>query len=65
VARLLKTNSAPVDLVGEVYLTTLSRRPTPEEQASAVKYITRGTLAQKLEDLQFVLLNKVDFIFNY
>ena len=65
VALLLKNNSTPVDLVGEIYLATLSRRPTPEEQASAVKYISRGTLAQKLEDLQFVLLNKVDFIFNY
>ena len=48
VALLLKTNSTPVDLVGEIYLATLSRRPTPEEQASAVKYISRGTLAQKL-----------------
>ncbi|HEY3132975.1 MAG TPA: DUF1549 domain-containing protein [Acidobacteriota bacterium] len=67
VASLLKKNLAPADLVNELYLATLSRRPSPEEQAAGVAYITgnKRTLAIGLEDLQFVLLNKVDFIFNY
>ncbi len=67
VASLLKKNLAPPDLVNELYLTTLSRKPSPEEQAAGVAYITsnKRTLAGGLEDLQFVLLNKVDFIFNY
>ncbi|HEY2930446.1 MAG TPA: DUF1549 domain-containing protein [Acidobacteriota bacterium] len=65
VSQLLRKNLAPVDLVNELYLATLSRRPTPSEQASGVTYMTKGTLANRVEDLQFVLLNKVDFMFNY
>ncbi|MBI3940152.1 MAG: DUF1553 domain-containing protein [Acidobacteria bacterium] len=65
VARVLKGISTPLDRINELYLATLSRRPTPEEQADAIGYITKGAITTRLEDLQFVLLNKVDFIFNY
>jgi hypothetical protein len=67
VSSLLKKNLDPGGLVNELYMVTLSRRPSPTEQAAGVAYITssKRTLAAGLEDLQFVLLNKVDFIFNY
>jgi hypothetical protein len=67
VSSLLKRNLDPGGLVNELYMGTLSRRPSPAELAAGVAYITsnKRTLATGLEDLQFVLLNKVDFIFNY
>ena len=52
------------ELVEELFLSTLSRFPTEAEMELSVKmleqYRDRGA-----EDLQWALLNKVDFIFNY
>jgi len=55
-------------LVQEMFLTTLSRPPSAAELATSLTKL--GTLTatarqQAVEDLQWSLFNKVDFLFNY
>ena len=51
-------------LVEDLFLSTLSRFPSPEEKGLAVAQIQEYR-TQGVEDLMWVLLNKLDFIFNY
>ena len=63
-ARLLQTQSSDLELLDSLYLQTLSRRPTLEEKQAAVA--RRGkSRTEWVEDLQWALLNKLDFLFNY
>jgi hypothetical protein len=56
-----KDNSAIVD---ELYLATLARRPLADEKSLALGWLGEDR-KQGTEDLQWVLLNKLDFVFNY
>lgn len=47
-----------------MFLATLTRYPTEAETATMLANRT-GTRDQWLSDLQWALLNKLDFIFNY
>jgi cytochrome c553 len=52
------------ELVRELYLSALSRYPTAAEEAESVKHIE--TYRDKgLENLQWALLNKIEFLVNY
>ena len=69
VNKLIASNATPPVLVQTLYLNTLSRNPSDEELAKGIALFsnlqggqTKTTVA---EDLQFALLNKIDFIFNY
>ncbi len=62
---LAKANLSNEELVNTLYLTTLSRKPSAEEMAKVTSYFSRMTKQQVAEHLQWVLLNKVDFLFNY
>jgi len=55
------------EAVEEMFLLFLSRRPNEREQALAVEFLSRagGQRNDYLEDLAWVLLNKVDYLFNY
>ena len=64
VAKVLASTSDPGAIADQLFLATLSRRPTPEERTLAVSYLGSGTLGQKAEDLQFVLLNQLEFLFD-
>lgn len=64
VQTILRTTTVPGDIVDSLYLGTLSRRPTTAERQAGVTYLTGGNLTTKTEDLQFVLLNKLEFLFN-
>jgi hypothetical protein len=64
VARILTTTQDPATITDQLYLSTLSRHPTPAEQQTAVNYLKSGTLGPKTEDLQYVLLNSLEFLFN-
>jgi hypothetical protein len=46
-----------------LYLATLSRYPTAPERAAAIAQLGSGELTKKTEDLQFALLNKLEFLF--
>jgi hypothetical protein len=66
VRRLLTNANIPnEELVNQLYLTTLSRPPSEEERAKITPYFSRMTKTQVAQHLQWVLLNKVDFLFNY
>ncbi len=66
VAELLCAESplSTAQLVEELFLSTLSRFPTDGELALAEQML-RENVEDGVEDLQWALLNKRDFIFNY
>ena len=51
--------------IDTLWLTVLSRHPTPDEKTLALAKLTSGTRAQSAQDLLWSLFNKVDFVFNY
>ena len=66
VARLLAQNLSENDMVQEIFLATLGRTPTDEEKAALLKNrATRASREEWLSDVQWALLNKLDFLFNY
>ena len=69
VNRLVAANASPSQIVASLYLSTLSRTPTPAELAAAIALFASPangeTKAQVAEDLQFALLNKLDFLYDY
>lgn len=52
------------EIVEELYLRFLVRPPTADERSMARSLVSENR-KQGFEDLQWLLLNKVDFIFNY
>lgn len=64
VEQLVKSSKGHAEVVEELYLATLSRRPRPEELKLAVSWL-EADRRQGAEDLQWSLLNKLDFVFNY
>lgn len=56
-----KTNE---EIVDALYLATLSRPPVPAERKIAVSWLDADR-RQGAEDLDWSLLNKLDFVFNY
>ena len=63
VAKVLASTTDPGTIADQIYLSTLSRRPTAAERQQAIAYLGSGVLAQKTEDLQWVLLNSLEFLF--
>jgi hypothetical protein len=64
VARLLQTQYSDEELLDRLFLLTLSRRPTDEEKQAAIARRGRSR-TEWVEDLQWALLNKLDFLFSY
>ncbi|MCS6884850.1 MAG: DUF1553 domain-containing protein [Acidobacteriota bacterium] len=62
--KLLAAHKDDTEFINELFLTVLSRKPSTSELEQA-----RGMLAKNrtsgAEDLLWVLLNKIDFIYNY
>jgi hypothetical protein len=63
VERLIKSSQSNEEIVEQLYLSTLSRRPEPGERELAVSWLNQDRSAA--EDLHWALLNKLDFILNY
>ena len=64
VAQLLKQKKAPAAIVEELYLVTLSRRPTEDEQGRAQRWLREApSLKEGAEDLLWVLINSKGFQF--
>ena len=63
VERVLASTSDPGSIADQLYLATLSRKPTADERQASIDFLRAGTLAERTEDLQFVLLNTLEFIF--
>ncbi|HEX2061685.1 MAG TPA: DUF1553 domain-containing protein [Thermoanaerobaculia bacterium] len=64
VQKTLAATSDPGAIVDRIYLATLSRRPTATERQIAIDYLKAGTLAERTEDLQYALINSLEFLFN-
>jgi hypothetical protein len=64
VDQLVRSNLTSTQLVEQLYLATLSRPPLPEESRVAAAWLEEDR-RQGAEDLQWSLLNKLDFVFNY
>lgn len=65
--RVIQIDSLPIadeEAVRRMFLATLSRPPSEDEVATVMQRKS-GVRAQWLSDLQWALLNKLDFIFNY
>ncbi len=66
VAKLLADAAAtPEQLITQLYLNTLSRKPSAAEVTKLTPYFTSLGKQAATESLQWALLNKVDFLFNY
>ena len=69
VQKLVAAGASPSAIVSSLYVSTLSRPPSAAELAAAVALFASPangeTRAQVAEDLQFALLNKLDFLFDY
>ncbi len=64
VEKVLASTSDASKVADEIYLATLSRYPTAEERADATAKMQGTNRVPGAEDLQFVLLNKLEFLFN-
>jgi hypothetical protein len=64
VEKLAQSSKSGAEIVDELYLATLSRFPAPDEKQIAISWIEQNR-RQGAEDLQWSLLNKLDFVFNY
>jgi hypothetical protein len=69
VNKLIAANATSTAIASSLYLSTLGRLPTSAELATAVAMFSNleagQTKATVAEDLQFALLNKLDFFNNY
>jgi uncharacterized protein DUF1549/uncharacterized protein DUF1553 len=64
VATTLQATKNPAAIADALYLATLSRYPTAAERSAAITVLRSGDINRKSEDLQFALLNKLEFLFN-
>jgi hypothetical protein len=65
VALLLQTTPDDQQAVRQLFLATLSRPPTDAEMSAAIQRRSSLSREQWLSDVQWALLNKLDFIFDY
>lgn len=65
VAAILESARGPREIVEELYLRTLSRFPTAAEKEEALRYLSGEDSGRRAEDLQFALLNHVEFLFSH
>ncbi|HAM70383.1 MAG TPA: cell surface protein [Verrucomicrobiales bacterium] len=66
VKRLLKESRKPDEIVDELYLRCLARRPTDEERGRLAPFLKEpADPAAALNDLFWALLNSKEFVFNH
>jgi hypothetical protein len=65
VQTLLSQNASPQTIIDQLYLNTLSRHPSSDEVAYLTPLFQQQGTRAAAENLQWVLINKMDFLFNY
>ena len=64
VQRLLDSTQSNSKVVDELFLGTLSRRPTTEERTAAVSFLDQNRI-EGAQNVQWALLNLVEFLYNF
>jgi len=64
-ARLLKSKKTDDEVIEEMFLATLSRKPTPTQFAAVKKDLADDGREAVLQDLFWALVNSKEFLFNY
>jgi len=62
--QVLRATRDPGTITDELYLATLSRRPSQQERSAAITFLSTGDLTRNTEDLQYALLNRLEFLYN-
>ncbi len=66
IATLLKANKSEAEVLDDLYLATLSRRPRPDELTTIDELLRDSpSRAEGLQDLLWTLLNSSEFVFNH
>jgi hypothetical protein len=66
IERRLKEKKSPADILDEIYIRCLSRRPTEKEHATLTALLADSPdKKQALEDTFWALLNSREFLFNH
>jgi Protein of unknown function (DUF1553)/Protein of unknown function (DUF1549) len=66
IGRLIDKKVADSEMLHDLYLTTLSRQPTPEDVEISLKYVRKATDRRKAwEDVQWALINSKEFLFRH
>jgi hypothetical protein len=66
IARLLKENKPPAEIIDELYLGALSRFPTAAEKTKALSFVAGEKDPRPvLEDVLWTLVNSKEFVFNH
>jgi hypothetical protein len=60
----LAATNDPNVIAEKLYLVALSRPPSAEEKRIAVEYLKGGALQERTEDLMYVLINSLEFLFS-
>ncbi|HET8773440.1 MAG TPA: DUF1553 domain-containing protein, partial [Thermoanaerobaculia bacterium] len=60
----LAATNDPNTVAEKLYLAALSRPPTADEKRIAVEYLKAGPLVERTEDLLYVLINSLEFLFS-
>jgi hypothetical protein len=63
--QLLDSGKSDEQVIEEMFLSTLSRQPKPAESELAVRLLRDGDRKQRAGDIQWVLLNTVEFLLNH
>ncbi|MGZ8797371.1 MAG: DUF1549 domain-containing protein [Thermoanaerobaculia bacterium] len=63
VGKILASTSDAGSIADQIYLATLSRGPSAAERQQAIDFLRAGTLSQRAEDLQWTLINSLEFLF--
>jgi hypothetical protein len=64
VAQLLKSAASDRDLIEKIYLVTVSRKPTASE-TSVAEQALKSDRRRGAENLQWALINSLEFLFSY
>ena len=66
VKKLLDEEKTPEQVIDELYMRSLTRRPSDEERIQLAKVVTEsGNAQQTLEDAFWAILNSREFVFNH
>lgn len=66
-AAMAASSQDPAELIDELYLTALSRSPTPQELETAIRYVAERADRKReaYEDLVWAIINSKEFLFNH